>query len=169
MIVNKDFYALSAQTPSGKTIAMQDYQGKVVLIVNTATKCGLSPQLEGLEKLYQKYSAQGLVVLGFPCAQFLNQEPETNATVEEACKLNFGVTFPLSKKIEVNGKNTHEVFHYLKRKLRGGIMGSGIKWNFTKFLITAEGKPFKRYAPTVKPEAMEKDIVKLLAEVQKTK
>ena len=155
------FYDLSANTPQGKPIPMSDFKGKAILVVNTATKCGLAPQFDGLEKLHQTYEDEGLVVLGFPCNQFLNQEPESNDTMEESCRINFGVTFQLTEKVEVNGRNTHPIFHYLKNEL-GGLFGNKIKWNFTKFLITPEGKPFKRYSPTTKPETIEKDIQKLL-------
>lgn len=140
---------------------MADFKGKAVLIVNTATKCGLAPQFDGLETLYQKYKDRGLVVLGFPCDQFAGQEPETNETVEQACRLNHGVTFPLTEKCDVNGPNTQPVFKYLKKEL-GGILGDNIKWNFTKFLIDREGRPYKRYAPIAKPESIEKDILKLM-------
>lgn len=143
---------------------MATYQGKVVLVVNTATKCGLAPQFEGLEALHQRYKDEGLVVLGFPCNQFMGQEPESNATVEAACKVNHGVTFQLFEKCDVNGKDTHPVFRYLKSELGGGLLGSAIKWNFTKFLIDRSGKPIKRYAPTTKPEEIEADIRKLLAQ-----
>lgn len=158
---NKAFYQLSAKTPTGEIIPMLNFKGKVVLIVNTATKCGLAPQFKGLEALHQKYKEKGLIVLGFPCNQFLSQEPETNETMVESCQLNFGVTFQLFEKCDVNGENTHPVFNYLKRKL-GGWFGRKIKWNFTKFLVDSEGNPMKRYAPTVKPQAIEKDILKLL-------
>ncbi len=160
-IVKMEFYDLSVNTPQGKPINMADFQGKAVLVVNTATKCGLAPQFDGLEALHQQYKKDGLVVLGFPCNQFLNQEPESNDTMEESCRINFGVTFQLTEKIEVNGDHTHPVFAYLKSKL-GGLFGNKIKWNFTKFLITPEGKPFKRYSPTTKPTKIEKDIRKLL-------
>lgn len=155
------FYQLSAKTPKGDKIPMADFKGKAVLIVNTATKCGLAPQFDGLEALYQKYKDRGLVVLGFPCDQFAGQEPETNETVEQACRLNHGVTFPLTEKCDVNGPNTQPVFKYLKKEL-GGILGDSIKWNFTKFLINKEGRPYKRYAPVAKPESIEKDILKLI-------
>jgi glutathione peroxidase len=158
-----EFYELQVNKPGGETIRMSDFQGKVVLIVNTATRCGLAPQFRGLEKLHQKYSDKGLVVLGFPCNQFQHQEPETNETIEDSCRVNFGVTFQLTEKIKVNGRDTHPVFRYLKAKLRGKL-GKRIKWNFTKFLITSEGKPFRRYAPTVKPADLENDIQKLLEE-----
>jgi len=152
------FYELSVKTPAGKTLSMADYQGRWVLIVNTATKCGLAPQFEGLEKLHKQFGPEKLVVLGFPCNQFAGQEPETNESVEQACKINFGVTFPLTEKIDVNGKNTHPVFTYLKKQLPGGLF-SGIKWNFTKFLIDPTGKPVKRFAPTVDPAEIEKFIL----------
>lgn len=156
------FYDLSVLTPAGKKLEMADLKGKAVLVVNTATKCGLAPQFDGLEELHQKYGEKGLVVLGFPCNQFRDQEPEKNDTMEQACKVNFGVTFQLTEKVEVNGSNTHPIFKYLKNEL-GGFLGSKIKWNFTKFLIDPNGKPYKRYAPITKPEKIEKDIVKLLS------
>lgn len=159
--MNTDFYQLKVKTPSGQEISMAEFKGKVILIVNTATKCGLAPQFEGLEKLHQEYQDKGLVVLGFPCNQFLSQEPETNDTMVESCQVNFGVTFQLLEKCDVNGPDTHPVFKYLKKKL-GGWFGSKIKWNFTKFLVDRNGYPVKRYAPTVKPEAIEGEIVKQL-------
>lgn len=159
--MNTDFYNLKAKTPQGEEIGMDAYKDKVVLVVNTATKCGLAPQFEGLEALHQKYKDKGLVVLGFPCDQFAGQEPESNETVEQSCQINFGVTFKLFGKSKVNGAETNEVFKYLKQNL-GGILGSAIKWNFTKFLIDKNGKPIKRFAPTTKPEAIEAYIKKLL-------
>jgi glutathione peroxidase len=155
------FYNYTINTPGGEKVEMSRYKGHVVLVVNTATKCGLAPQFDGLEMLHQKYKDKGLVVLGFPSDQFLNQEPETNDTVVEACRINHGVTFQLFQKIKVNGKETHPIYKYLKSKL-GGFMGGKIKWNFTKFLIDKEGNPVKRYAPTTTPEKMEADILKLL-------
>jgi glutathione peroxidase len=157
-----DFYDLNFTDTRNNTIPLSSFKGKVLLIVNTATKCGLAPQFEDLEKLHQKYKDRNFCLIGFPCNQFLNQEPESDETMVSACKINFGVTFLLSNKIDVNGKNTHPVFAYLKRGLPGGIFGNKIKWNFTKFLVTSEGKPYKRYAPTVKPFEIEDDIVKLL-------
>ncbi len=153
------FYDLSINKPNGSSIAMQNYKGKWVLIINTATQCGLTPQFDGLEKIHQEYHEKGVELLGCPCNQFLNQEPETNETVEEACRVNHGVTFTLTEKIEVNGKNTHPLFAYLKKK-KGGFFTSRIKWNFTKFLINPDGKVVKRYGPTVKPEAIERDLKK---------
>lgn len=159
------FYQLAAEAPNGTKVSMSDFEGKVVLIVNTATKCGLAPQFKGLEDLHQKHKDQGLVILGFPCNQFLNQEPETDETMAQSCEINFGVTFPLLAKCDVNGPNTHPVFKFLKSKL-GGFLGSKIKWNFTKFLVDANGKPFKRYSPTTKPEKMEAEIIQLLKQVK---
>lgn len=159
--MEKNFYNLSAKTPSGEKIEMSRYKGKVVMVVNTATKCGLAPQFDGLEKLHQQYKDKGFVLLGFPSDQFLNQEPETNETIVEICRINHGVTFQLFEKIKVNGMQTHPVFKYLKSEL-GGYFGSRIKWNFTKFLIDKNGFPVKRYAPTFKPERIDADIQKLL-------
>jgi glutathione peroxidase len=156
-----NFYDFKINTPQGKTINMSNYKGKTVLVVNTATKCGLAPQFDGLEKLSQEYKDQGLVVIGFPCNQFQDQEPETNKTMEESCRINHGVTFQLTEKINVNGNETHPIFKYLKDEL-GGFLGKNIKWNFTKFLVSPEGKPYKRYAPITKPEKIEKDIQMLL-------
>lgn len=156
-----NFYDLSVRTPQGQEIKMSDFEGKPILVINTATQCGLTPQFDGLEQLHQTHKDNGLVVLGFPCNQFMGQEPETNDTIEDVCRLNHGVTFQLTEKVEVNGKNTHPVFEFLKNK-KGGFLSSKIKWNFTKFLVTKEGKVYKRYSPTTKPEAIEKDIVKLL-------
>jgi glutathione peroxidase len=140
---------------------MSEFRGKVVLIVNTATKCGLAGQFKELEELHQKYKDKGLVVIGFPSDQF-KQEPETNETMVKACLINFGVTFLISEKIYVNGKDTHSLFVYLKKELPGSILGNSIKWNFTKFLVSKEGVPFKRYSPTIKPTEIEGDIIDLL-------
>ncbi len=157
-----DFYKLQVRTPQGNELPMAEYKGKAILIVNTATKCGLAPQFRELEVLHQKYREKGLVIIGFPCNQFQNQEPETNDTMEQSCELNFGVTFQLTEKIMVNGKETHPVFKYLKDQLPGKL-GKRIKWNFTKFLITPDGQPYKRYAPSTKPGSMEKDIQAILS------
>lgn len=156
-------YNFSLKSSEGEAINFSDYQGKVLLLVNTATKCGLAPQFEELEALHKKYKDKGLVVIGFPCDQFMGQEPESNETMAGVCQINFGVTFALSEKIDVNGSNTHPLFVYLKKELPGGWFGSRIKWNFTKFIIDKNGVPFKRYAPTVKPFSIEGDIEKLLA------
>lgn len=160
-VMNEAFYALSAQTPAGQPIDFASFKGKVVLLVNTATRCGFTPQLVGLEALHQRYKDSGLMVIGFPCNQFGGQEPEPNDHVEEVCRLNYGVSFPLTAKTAVNGEAAHPVFRYLKKKL-GGFLGSRIKWNFTKFLVDREGVPYKRYAPTTTPAALEKDIQRLL-------
>jgi len=155
-------YDITFRTTYGETVSMAEYRGKVVLIVNTATKCGLSGQFTELESLHEKYNEQGLVVSGFPCDQFLGQEPETNETMVKVCLINFGVTFLLSEKIDVNGENAHPLFVFLNEALPGGILGSSIKWNFTKFLIGRDGAPFRRYEPTTRPSDMENDIVRLL-------
>lgn len=157
------FYDLSIQSPAGDSIPMSKFKDQVVLIVNTATRCGLAPQFEGLELLHQKYKDQGLVVIGFPSNQFANQEPETNDTMEEACQINHGVTFPLTEKIDVNGEQTHPIFQYLKKK-KGGLFGSRIKWNFTKFLIDQNGTVVKRFSPTTHPQKIEKHILNLIAD-----
>lgn len=155
------FYDLEATDIRGKQISLSNFKGKTVLIVNTATKCGLAPQFEGLEALYQKYRDQNFVVLGFPSNQFAHQEPGDDETVAQSCAINFGVTFPLFSKIEVNGSNTHPVFVFLKHEL-GGFLSDDIKWNFTKFLIDKNGKTIKRFAPTTKPEQIESHIKKIL-------
>ena len=157
----KDFYDLQTRTPQGKIIPMVDFVGKVVIIVNTATRCGLAPQFKELEVLHQKYKDHGLIIIGFPCNQFQNQEPEPNEKMEKYCDDNFGVTFQLTEKIRVNGKDTHPVYRYLKEQLPGRL-GKRIKWNFTKFLISPDGTPLKRYAPTVRPSSMEDDILAVL-------
>ena len=128
-----NFYDLKTKKTNGDIINMSDFKGKAVLIINTATKCGLAPQFDGLELLHQNYKDKGLVVLGFPCNQFQNQEPETNDTMTESCRINHGVTFQLTEKIDVNGDKTDPIFKYLKDEL-GGFLGNKIKWNFTKFL-----------------------------------
>jgi glutathione peroxidase len=156
-----NFYDLTVKTPSGQELNMADYKGKPVLIINTATKCGLTPQFDGLEKLHQDYKDKGLVVLGFPCNQFAGQEPETNDSIVEACKINHGVTFQLTEKVDVNGSDTHPVFKHLKKE-QGGFLGSKIKWNFTKFLVNKEGEVIERYAPTTIPSKIAGDIEKSL-------
>lgn len=159
--MKSEFYNLNTKTSSGTPLQMKDFEGKTVLIVNTATKCGLATQFEGLEGLHQKYKDKGLVVLGFPCGQFKNQEPVTNEKMEEICRINHGVSFQLTEKIDVNGQNEHPIFTYLKTK-KSGLFGRKIRWNFTKFLIDKKGVAIKRYSPTVKPERLEKDILQLI-------
>jgi glutathione peroxidase len=155
------FYQYSAKTLQGKEITMNAYQGKTVLVVNTASKCGLTPQFEGLEKLHQKYKDKGLVILGFPCNQFANQEPGDEKSISEGCVINYGVTFQMFAKNDVNGENAHPLYKYLKKEL-GGLFGSRIKWNFTKFLIDANGKPMKRFGPVETPEKIDKYLEKLI-------
>jgi len=151
------FYQLTATSLGGKIISMNDYAGKVVLVVNTASQCGFTPQYGGLEALYKKYAAQGLVVLGFPCNQFGKQEPGGADEIAQTCHINYGVSFPMFEKVEVNGNAAHPVFRYLKSELPG-VLGGRIKWNFTKFLIGRDGKPLKRFAPITAPEKMEAAI-----------
>ena len=178
-----DFTALSNK---GKEVNFADYQGKVLLIVNTASKCGFTPQYDGLEALYQKYKDPGLVIIGFPCDQFGHQEPGTDEQIEEFCRINHGVTFPLMSKIEVNGEGAHPIYQWLKSQ--AGFAGfdpahpltkildemftkadpdyaskPDIKWNFTKFLISKEGKVVSRFEPTTEPQGMEESIEKALA------
>ncbi len=140
---------------------MDTFEGKMVLVVNTASKCGLTPQFEGLEALYQKYNDKGLVIFGFPCNQFANQEPGDEKSISEGCLINYGVTFPMFAKIDVNGETAHPLYKYLKNEL-GGWFGSKIKWNFTKFLIDKNGKPIKRFSPTTTPEKIEKYLAEYL-------
>ena len=150
-------YDFSASTLAGQEQALSDYRGKVVLVVNTASKCGLTPQFTGLEKLYQDHRADGLVVLGFPCDQFAHQEYDSADEIAEFCQVNYGVTFPMFAKINVNGKDAHPLYSWLRTEA-GGLLGDAIKWNFTKFLIDREGNVVRRYAPTVEPSAIEADI-----------
>ena len=156
-------YDLSAKLNNGGTKELGDYKGKVLLIVNTASKCGFTPQYEGLQSLYAKYQERGLEVLGFPCDQFGHQEPGSDDEIHSFCQVNYGVNFPLFSKIEVNGKDAHPVFKFLKGE-KGGLLGDGIKWNFTKFLVDKQGNVVERYAPTTSPKAIEPQIEKLLAE-----
>ena len=141
---------------------LSEYKGKVMMIVNTASKCGFTPQYEGLEKLYEQYKDKGFVVLGFPCNQFKNQEPGTNEEIQEFCKVNYGVTFPVFAKVDVNGKDAHPLFELLKDKARGLGGTKAVKWNFTKFLVDREGNVVKRFAPSTPPEKCVDDIEKLL-------
>ncbi|HLI94027.1 MAG TPA: glutathione peroxidase [Puia sp.] len=159
--MTSELYELTANTPQGNPVSLSEYKGKVILVVNTATQCGLTPQFEGLERLYQQYRNKGFMVLGFPCNQFAGQEPVANENMEQTCRVNHGVTFPLFEKVDVNGPNTHPVFRLLKRRL-GGFLGSRIKWNFTKFLVDAAGRPVKRFSPVTKPDAIEPYIRRML-------
>jgi glutathione peroxidase len=159
--MKNQFYQFSALSLQGKEISMESFKGKTVLVVNTASKCGLTPQFEGLESLYQKYKDQGLVILGFPCNQFANQEPGDESSIAEGCMINYGVSFPMFAKIEVNGENAHPIYKYLKKEL-SGLFGGKIKWNFTKFLIDSTGKPVKRFGPITKPEKIDQYLAKHL-------
>ena len=155
-----DFKALSLQK---KEISMEEYRGKVVLIVNTASKCGFSPQYEGLETLYEKYHDKGLVILGFPCNQFANQEPGSENEIASTCLVNYGVTFQMFSKIDVNGPNAHPIYQWLKSQKKGrGLLGSKIKWNFTKFLLDRDGNVIGRYGSIVTPERLDPIIAKVL-------
>jgi len=155
------FYSLSVNDKDGNDVSMREYQDKVLLVVNTATGCGFTPQYEGLQALYEKYSARGFVVLDFPCNQFGGQAPGTMKEISDFCTLKYNTTFPMFQKIDVNGENESPLFAYLKKQ-KGGLFGSSIKWNFTKFLLDKNGEVVNRYAPQDKPEDIEKDIVKLL-------
>ena len=155
------FYDFDAERLDGSTESMETYQGKTVIVVNTASKCGLTPQYEGLEKLYTTYKDQGLIILGFPCNQFGNQEPGNADEIQEFCQLNYGVSFPMFAKVDVNGDSAHPIFKYLKSELKG-LLGGKIKWNFTKFVIDKTGKPVKRFAPITTPESMEDYIQEIL-------
>jgi len=155
------FHQLNATSLQGQLISMADYAGKLVLVVNTASHCGFTPQYAGLEMLYKKYADQGLVVLGFPCNQFGKQEPGGAEEITQTCRINYGVSFPMFEKVEVNGDAAHPVFRFLKEALPG-VLGGRIKWNFTKFLIGRDGKPLKRFAPISTPEKMEAAIVAAL-------
>jgi glutathione peroxidase len=157
----KSFYQLSAENIQGKSVSMDEFSGKTVVVVNTASKCGLTPQYEGLEKLYKDHKDKGLVILGFPCNQFGQQEPGDADEIQSFCEVNYGVSFPMFNKVDVNGADTHPIFKLLKDEL-GGFLGSKIKWNFTKFVVNKEGKPVKRFGPTTKPEKMEAYLKKIM-------
>ena len=155
-------YEFSCQTPGGTPKSLEDYQGKVLLVVNTASKCGFTPQFKGLEEMYKEYSSKGLEILGFPCNQFGKQDPGSNDEIMEFCQLNYGVSFPMFGKIDVNGSNADPLFKHLKKEAPGALGTQGIKWNFTKFLVNREGKVVARFAPTVKPKDIASKIEPLL-------
>ena len=157
-------FDFKAEDIAGKPVDLSRYKGQVLLIVNTASKCGFTPQYKGLEKVYEQFKDKGAVVLGFPCNQFGGQEPKGEAEIGAFCEKNFGVTFPLFSKVEVNGANAHPLFQHLKKEAPGLLGTEGIKWNFTKFLVKKDGSVYKRYAPSTKPEELVQDIEKLLAE-----
>jgi len=155
----KSIYNFSATSIQGKQIDFSGFKGKTLLIVNTASRCGFTPQYKGLQELYEKYKDKGLLILGFPSNQFLNQEPGDEKNIQEYCELNYGVTFPLFAKIDVKGPGIHPLFAYLTTFLPGFLIRK-IKWNFTKFLIDSNGRPLKRFAPYTKPESIEKFLIK---------
>ena len=158
-----NIYQFEAESLDGKNKSFADYEGKVLLIVNTASKCGFTPQFSGLEKLYQKYKDQGFEVLGFPCNQFGGQDPASNEQIGEFCQKNYGVSFPMFAKVDVKGPEAHILFRYLTNNSKG-ILGNGIKWNFTKFLIGKDGTVLNRFAPTTKPEELESEVEAALAQ-----
>ncbi|MFP4369859.1 MAG: glutathione peroxidase [Candidatus Kapaibacterium sp.] len=155
-------YDFSAKTIDGEEKSLADYKGKVMLIVNVASECGFTKQYEGLQELYEKYNDKGLIILGFPCNQFGNQEPGGSEEIQKFCKINYGVTFPLFEKIEVNGDNTHPLYAYLKKAAPGALSTEAIKWNFTKFLVDKEGRVASRFAPQTTPESIQSKITELL-------
>ena len=159
--MNETFYYFSANSLQGKQVSMSSFTGKTILVVNTASACGFTPQYEGLQNLYEKYKDSKFVVLGFPCNQFGGQEPGSADEIQSGCLVNYGVSFPMFEKIDVNGKRAHPIFQWLKKQ-KGGFLGSRIKWNFTKFLIDNEGNVVERYGSIVKPEQIDSDLVKIL-------
>lgn len=156
-------YQFQAERLNGEIQSLADYQGQVLLIVNTASRCGFTPQFADLEAIYQQYKAQGFSVLGFPCNQFGGQDPASNAEIGEFCQVNYGVTFPMFAKIEVNGQQAHPLFQYLKQHATGILGSEAIKWNFTKFLVAKDGRVLKRYASVTKPEDIQQDIEQALS------
>ncbi|MGG3798839.1 glutathione peroxidase [Metabacillus fastidiosus] len=156
-----NIYNFDVKMTNGEMKSLKDYEDKILLIVNTASKCGLTPQFKGLQELYDTYKEKGLEILGFPCSQFNNQEFSNIEETTEFCQLNYGVTFPILAKIDVNGDNADPLFKFLKEKKKGTLSKS-IKWNFTKFLVDRNGEVIERYAPTTSPEKIEEDIIKLI-------
>lgn len=156
-----NFYDFSARDINGKEVSMSNYEGKVLLVVNTASKCGLTPQFKELESLYKEYKDKGFEILGFPCNQFAKQDPGSNKEIGQFCLINYGVTFNMFEKIDVNGVTAHPIYKYLKNEAKG-VLSKEIKWNFSKFLIDNEGKVIKRYSPTTKPLKLKEDIENLL-------
>lgn len=155
-------YDFSVRDIQGNERSLSEFRGKVLLIVNTASKCGFTPQFEGLQSLYESLRERGLEVLGFPCNQFMNQDPEDESAISQFCSLNYGVDFPMFSKVEVNGDNAHPLYRFLKHEAKGLMGSEQVKWNFTKFLVGPDGKVVRRYPPTTKPEAIRKDIEALL-------
>jgi glutathione peroxidase len=157
-----DIYSFKVKSIDGAETPLSQYKGKVLLIVNVASRCGFTPQYDGLEALYERHHPEGFEVLGFPCNQFGNQEPGTEAEIKSFCEINYKVKFPLFAKVDVNGPDTHPLYEYLKKQEKGLLGSESIKWNFTKFLVDREGNVVKRFAPTTKPEDLEKSVVRLL-------
>ena len=155
-------YQFAAKAIDGQEISMQQYEGKVLLIVNTASRCGFTPQYKELQELYDLYQNEGLSILGFPCNQFMNQEPGNEAEIQTFCEVNYKITFPMFAKVDVKGPDAHPLFIYLSEKAPGLLGSKNIKWNFTKFLIDAKGEVVNRYSPSTKPKEIEADIKKLL-------
>lgn len=158
-----DIFDIPVTTIKGEQSSLGAYRGKVLLVVNTASKCGFTPQFKGLEKLYEDYKDRGVEVLGFPCNQFLKQDPGSDSEISEFCELNYGVSFPMFSKIEVNGPDTHPLYQHLKSEAKGLLGSEKIKWNFTKFLIAKDGSVIQRYSPNTEPKDIVKDIEKQLA------
>jgi glutathione peroxidase len=154
-------YDYTVKDSRGSDVPLKSYQGKVLLVVNTASKCGFTPQYKELQELYDRYHTRGLEILAFPCDQFAHQEPGTDEEIQQFCQMNYGVTFPVFSKIEVNGENAHPLYAYLRGQKKG-LLGGAIKWNFTKFLVDADGNVVERFAPTVQPTTMTPEIEKLL-------
>lgn len=155
------FYDFTAKKMNGIEVKMDEYKGKVLLVVNTASKCGFTPQLAELEQMYKDYKDKGFEIIGFPCNQFANQDPGSNKEISDFCLINYGVTFTMFEKIDVNGESAHPIYKYLKNNAKG-ILNNEIKWNFTKFLIDSEGNVVDRFAPTTNPKKIRKDIEKIL-------
>jgi glutathione peroxidase len=155
-------HEFEARSLDGRPVSLREYEGKVMLVVNTASKCGFTPQYEGLEAIYQKFRDRGLVVLGFPCNQFGEQEPGSADEIGAFCQKNYGVSFPMFEKIDVNGDHAHPLYRWLKKSAPGLLGSERIKWNFTKFLLDRNGEVVERYAPVTKPEEIAQDIEKLL-------
>jgi glutathione peroxidase len=158
-----NIYDFEAETISGKASKLEEYKGKVLLVVNTASKCGLTPQFKGLEELHNTYKDKGLQIIGFPCNQFGQQDPGSNDEIQEFCQMNYGVSFPMFAKIDVNGDDTHPLYQHLKSEAPGLLGSEKIKWNFTKFLVNKKGDVIKRFAPATKPEKLESAIKAALA------
>lgn len=155
-------YDFNVEDTKGVNVKLEQFKGKPMIIVNTASKCGFTPQYEDLQKLYEEFHEEGLEILAFPCNQFAKQESGSNSEIQEFCQVNYGLTFPVYGKLDVNGKSAHPLYQYLKSEQGGGLLGKRIKWNFTKFLVDREGNVVKRYAPTVKPLDMKEDLIKLM-------